>query len=217
MDERAGTRPALAERSLRLALWMRPELAVLGYVAAFVLTAVAVQALSSRPPSSEDAPIESFTTGLLFMLSLVAFLRAMSEVGNVKLSALWLASSGALALLAIDEFVAIPERSERVGVNDDWVKVVMWIGAAFYLSIVARLERTSAASRRGMVIGYLFHSLYILVETGDGEFFSLPLPIDVLKWAEEVFELLFLSGYLYAFVLLQLGSAVRPMRGGASP
>ena len=61
-----------------------------------------------------------------------------------------------------------------------------------------------------MAIGYAFHTAYILVETGDGDAFTLPVSIELLKWSEEVFELLFLAAYAYGLWMLVLRQHVRP-------
>ncbi len=67
------------------------------------------------------------------------------------------------------------------------------------------MEEPSLTARRAIFTGYLFHSLYIVVELGDGEFFRIPfLSIRLLKWSEEFFELFFLASYLLAFVLIHM-------------
>lgn len=77
------------------------------------------------------------------------------------------------------------------------------------------MEEPSLTARRAIFTGYLFHSLYILVELGDGEFFRIPfLSIHLLKWSEEFFELFFLASYLLAFVLIHMSHSNDKKRVG---
>jgi hypothetical protein len=112
------------------------------------------------------------------------------------------------AALAIDEGLGIHERTERIGVNDDLAKIVIWIAVPFVLLRVFNLGG-SRAVRNAFIAGYAWHTLYILVEIGDGEFFQLPVANERLEAAEEVFEVLFLACYMFGFTVRYLASLVR--------
>lgn len=125
-------------------------------------------------------------------------------------------SCAALSVLAMDEIFAFHERPEQQGLfNDDYFKVICWLATAFVFRLVFRMEEPSLTARRAIFTGYLFHSLYILVELGDGEFFRIPfLSVHLLKWSEEFFELFFLASYLLAFVLIHMSHSNDKKRVG---
>jgi hypothetical protein len=56
--------------------WWSQERVVAGYLVVLVIVALISQAVSSIPPSSEGSPIEFFTSGLLWMTSLISLLSA---------------------------------------------------------------------------------------------------------------------------------------------
>ena len=188
--------------------WWTQERVVAGYLAVLVAVALVSQAVSTIPAHKEGSPIEFFTSGLLWMLSLVSLLSALRVLPNVRQSFFWFAVSAALAALAIDEGLGVHERTETYGVNDDIAKIVMWLLVPFVLARVAQLGG-SRAVRNAFIVGYALHTLYLFVEVGDGEFFQLPISDDRIKFAEEVFELLFLASYTFGFVVRYLDS-LRP-------
>lgn len=51
------------------------------------------------------------------------------------------------------------------------------------------------------ITDYLFHTPYLKVEIGDGDFFSLPISMNVLKWVEEILKILSLQAYVRGFLL----------------
>lgn len=177
---------------------------LLGFIACYVLSAAIFQAISPRPPWVDGSPIEYFTGSLLWMLSLVCLLSANKYSSSRWRSMFWLISCAALAALAIDEIFAFHERPEQLGyINDDHFKVVSWLAAAIVLFLILRMEAPSLIARCAIFTGYLFHSLYIFVEIGDGDYFRLPLVSrTILKWLEEFFELFFLASYLIGFILI---------------
>jgi hypothetical protein len=180
-----------------------PERTVGVYLGILVVVAIVAQAISSIPPSEEGSPIETFTTGLLWMLSFVALLSAFHASSRPRDMWFWLASSAGLAALAIDEAIGVHERTEPAGLNDDFVKVILWLGTPLLLRFVARMDGRPFVARI-FAVGYLVHTLYLVVELGDGEFFTLPPSPETLKWSEEIFELLFLTLYMAGFALRYL-------------
>ena len=108
------------------------------------------------------------TSGLLWMLSLVSLLSAFQALPKGQHSFFWFALSAILAALAIDEALGVHERSEPYGVNDDYVKIVMWIVVPFVLARVVQLGGNRMV-RNAFIAGYVLHTSYLLVEVGDGE------------------------------------------------
>ncbi len=191
--------PTVDLRSRRLTLVTHLVLN-LGYV----ICAVIFQILSSVRPSSEAAPLEFFTRSLLWMLSLICLLIA-NRSRSWKLL-FWLMACVALAVLAIDERFEFHEQTGRRGwFDDDYFKIVSWAAAAVVLFVIFRMERPARFALGALILGYAFHTLYLLTELGDGEFFRLPAPKRTIRWVEEICELLFLASYLVGFVLIQMG------------
>ncbi len=185
-------------------------LTLLAFIAVIICIAVWSQILSGASPSDESSPLEFFTRGLLWMLSLTCLLTA-NRHRSWKL-AFWLAGCAALAALAIDERFEFHEQTARRGwFDDDWFKIVSWAGAAVALYLIVRMERPSRFALGAIIVGYVFHTMYIFVEMGDGEFFKLPFERNALAWWEEISELLFLSSYLVGFVLVHLDGC-KPVR-----
>ena len=145
------------------------------------------------------------------MLSFVSLLGAFQASARPGYARFWLVASAALAALAIDEAIGVHERTEPAGLNDDIVKVILWLATPLVLRFVAQIDGWRVVAIV-FAVGYMFHTLYLLVELGDGEFFTLPPSRNTLKWAEEIFELLFLTSYLAGFALRYLRAA-RPRRG----
>jgi hypothetical protein len=88
-------------------------------------------------------------------------------------------SCAALFVLAMDEIFQFHERTEKLELfDDDYLKVIYWLATAFVFRLVFRMEEPSLTARCAILTGYLFHSLYILVELGDGGFFRIPYSID---------------------------------------
>ena len=178
-------------------------LTILVFIAFIIFIAVWFQILSGMSPSNESGPLEFFTQGLLWMLSLTCLLIA-NRHRSWKL-AFWLAGCVALMLLAIDERFEFHEQTGRRGwFDDDWFKIISWVCAAVVLYTIVRIERPARFAVGAIIVGYVFHTTYIFFEMGDGEFFRLPYQRITLWWWEEISELLFLSSYLVGFVLIHL-------------
>jgi hypothetical protein len=190
-----------------LGSWVRPETLLGAFLLVYVAVALAAQARASIqlsiPPSVEGAPIEAFTSGLLWILAMYGLLRATEAVNDGKRLVFWLLVTAAFGALAVDEIVGLHESTEPA-FNDDWVKVVMWLATPILLYYIAQIETAPRGSIVAMVAGFSLQTAYLLVEIGDGEVFMLPASVDVLKWSEEVFELLFLAAYTYALWILIL-------------
>ncbi len=185
-------------------------LLVLAFLAAYLVCATIFQVRSGRPPSSERAPIEFFSRSLLWMLSLSSLLIANKGASSRWKLLFWLGACVALAALAIDERFEFheltgrpPSRGGLDWFDDDYFKAFSWPVTAVVLFLIFRLERPTRWAKGGILVGYLFHGLWVLAELGDGDLFKLPLVSrDTVRWGEEFFELGFLASYLFGFLLI---------------
>ncbi len=143
------------------------------------------------------------------MLSLLCMLNAFRHPDVRAKQSAWLVACAALSVLAMDEYFGAHEFVERTqDIDDDHFKVVLWLMTAGVLSFICLAERVFRRITYTLLTGYGFHSLYILVEVGDGDYFRLPFAsVHQLKYAEELFELLFLSLYWLGLVTLYLRTA----------
>jgi hypothetical protein len=184
----------------------RPAL-LAAFLACFTAAAVFYQCKSSVPPSVDGAPIELFTGGLLWMLSLVALQLADQRLEVSRGRGLfWLAAAAALGLLSLDETFGYHERTRGGAGDDDHIKLAAWLGVAAVLWLICRLEQPRRLVVAALLAGFAFHCLYGVVEFGDGDYFRVPaLSLGTLQLLEEYFELLTLEGYLAAFLFLLYG------------
>ena len=174
------------------------------YVACFVLSALLAQLTSDIEPWVDRSPIEYFTGGLLWMLSVLCLLLALSPSQSQRSLVFWLAGCVVLSILAIDEAMAGHEWVERHWyINDDYPKIVLWLLTLKILHTIYGKASPYLILKHIFVFGYIFHSLYILFEISDGEFYDVSEVLDKhqAKWGEELCELFFLSAYWLGFFL----------------
>jgi len=184
------------------------RLLLVGYLGCFVACAVFLQLLSGEHPRVEGSPIDNFTSALLWMTSLVCLLIAGRRLEQRPRALMWLLLCAVFAFLAIDEMYAFHERSEHVIGDDDHVKLLQWVLTGVALVVIARVERMASPARRALVVGYVIHGIYVLIDLGDGGYFRIPLlSLSQLEWLEELLEISAMSVYFTGFLLL-LGSAV---------
>ncbi len=181
--------------------WRRPEILISAFFLVYVLCGLAAQVISDTDASEEGSAIEAFTSGLLWILAAFGLLSIVQNVAGGARFWFWLAFTAASGALAVDEIIGVHERTEP-NLNDDWLKIVLWVVTAFVLYAITRFEDVPMTSIVALVAGYVIQAMYLVVELGDGEYFDLPISIDTLKTAEEVFELLFLALYALGFWLL---------------
>jgi hypothetical protein len=174
------------------------------FIACFVLSALLAQLTSDIGPWNDRSPIESFTGGLLWMLSVLCLLNALSPPQGKRSLIFWLAGCVVLSILAIDEAMQGHEWVEKHWyINDDYPKIVLWILTLKVLYTIYGKASPYLMLKYIFIFGYIFHSFYILFEISDGEFYDVSEVLDQYqaKWGEELSELFFLSAYWLGFFL----------------
>ena len=199
----------------------------LGFIACYVVSALLAQWSSDIPPWMEQAPIEYFTGGLLWMTSRLCLLLALHPQRGRVSPYFWLAGCVVLAVLAIDEAMAGHEWVEKnYSLNDDFPKILLWLATAKILHVIYLSAAPYTALKYIFIFGFLFQTSYLAFELSDGEFFAVPERFGQVtaKWGEELSELFFLSAYWLGFFLVyrkvaELGGDNMPSRvksGGRS-
>ncbi len=182
----------------------------MAYVGALVTTALVVQSQSTVPAWTAGAPVEYFTSALLWMLSLICVVLAGRNLTRVFTALFWLAGSAGLAALAVDEVMEFHERSSQVIGNDEPFKLAAWAGAGVVLYIIGTRHTQSRPARVMLLAGYVLQTLWLLADLGDGDLFRVRgMTIRNLRYTEEVLELLFLGPFLVGFTCL-MEADVRP-------
>ncbi len=174
------------------------------YISAGLVTMV----YSGIHPTNDGSPLDYFTGGALWMLSSICLLHALARTREFRKMVFWLAGSAALSVLAIDEFIGLHEATESVVGDDDHIKVVMWAASPFALFLIHRALKAPQAIAWIFAAGWLLHTTYLMIDIGDGDYFSLPFALQTLQWTEDIVELLFVSTYLFAFMFMT-GDALR--------
>ncbi len=189
------------------------------YFAVYIFCAIFFQVRSGLDPWDEASPIEDFTRPLLWLLSVLSLLIADCYRLNHWRSWAWLLGSAAIALMALDETFQFHERSEQFTGDDDHMKFAEWVLAGIGVYIIHLISVPCKYARRALVIGFVFHTCYILVDVGDGDYYRLPFgTITELRWVEEYLELVALLSYSLGILSLHLATRARPAQHSrASP
>jgi len=173
----------------------------------FLISAILLQVRSGEPPSTSGAAIDKFTGSLFWVISIMSLFFAALHVDSKSRLFLWLLISAGAGALAIDEIFEFHEKTRNIVGDDDYIKMLSLLIAAVGSYILYCVERPTKGVVIAFVTGLLFHSLYILVDIGDGDIFSLPFSRNTLIWAEEIFETLSLQAYLAGFLLHLISNA----------
>ena len=169
--------------------------------AVYLICAILLQIRSGELPSLSGTVFDRFTGSVLWMLSVTALLFAALRFGTPSKFLLWFVVSAAAGGLAIDEMFEFHEKTRFLLGDDDYIKILFWFCAGVGSYILYRAERPARKTAAIFLTGYLFQTLYLLVDMGDGDFFTLPVSMDVLIWVEEIFETLAMQAYLTGFLL----------------
>ena len=137
-----------------------PHVAILTFIAAYVACGVIYQLQSDVSPSNEKTPLEFFTRGLLWMLSLTSMLIAIRQTKSWRVG-FWLLGCLALAVLAwvaaahphlrLVDFISFSERAEhlepaltgQVDVEDDQVALFLNEKRLGVGAVVQRVHRVA--------------------------------------------------------------------------
>ncbi len=171
------------------------------FFACYISAALVTQVYSGVYPTFDGSPLDYFTGGALWILSAICLLNGLARTENLKQVAFWLLGSAALSVLAIDEFIGLHEATESLVGDDDHIKVLMWAATPFALFLIHKALNAPTKIGIIFIVGWLLHTTYLIIDVGDGDYFSLPFALTTLQWAEDIFELLFVSTYLFAFML----------------
>ena len=161
-----------------------------------------MQVYSGTYPTLDGSPLDYFTGGALWILSAICLLNGLARTENFRKMAFWLMGSAALSVLAIDEFIGMHETTEVVAGDDDHIKVLLWAVTPILLFLIHRAMNAPRKIAWIFTVGWLLHSAYLTLDVGDGDYFALPFALATLQWAEDICELLFVSTYLFAFMLM---------------
>ncbi len=183
------------------------------FAVCFVVAGVVSQVYSGLPTTVDHSPLDYFTGGALWMAAMVCMVMALINGPRVWRGLFWLAGCVALSLLAIDEYMGVHEATEGLVGDDDHSKVFLWALAPVALVAIGRLENVSPAVAATLGAGFIFHTVYLALDVGDGDYFTLPFALTTLQWAEDITELVFVMTYLTAFVTI-LTDQVRRVRPG---
>ena len=175
---------------------------LLGIVALVHLLGWTMQIKSGEVPWEPAAPIDSFSAGFLWMTCVVCVLIAFRRIDDVLRLGFWSLGGLGFMALAIDEVMEFHEQTSFAVGDDDYIKILAWVLTAAALWAIGKLEPGHRLAQRVLWLGYVFHCLYTLVEMGDGEFFTLPMPRVTLLWTEEILEMLALSCYFVGMTLM---------------
>ncbi len=167
----------------------------------YVICTVLFQIRSEELPSKSGTVFDQFTGSMLWVASIMALLISTFRFQSIPKFLIWLGISAVVGALAIDEVFEFHERTKSVVGDDDYIKILIWLTAGIGIYILYRIEQPTKSVAYAFILGYMFHTLYLITDMGDGDFFSLPFSITVLVWAEEFFELFFVQSYLLGLIL----------------
>lgn len=186
------------------------------FFAVFLVCAGLLQLRSGLPPQ-KSGPLDQFNAALLWGSSVLALLAAAEERAISLRLVLWLAMSAGFGALAIDEVFEFHEGTRFAVGDDDYIKIAAWACSGAGCAAIAAVARPGRAALGALAIGFGFTTAWLATDLGDGDFFTLPIPVANLLWLEEYCELIASQFYLTAFILhyrdlLAASSPARPAR-----
>lgn len=172
------------------------------FIVCYISAGIVTQIYSGIHPTLDSSPLDYFTGGALWILSAICMMNGMARSENFLRMAFWLGGSVVLALLAIDEYIGMHETTQFVVGDDDHIKVLLWAISPFALWAICRALDAPKSIALIFALGWSLHSVYLATDLGDGDYFSLPFALSTLQWTEDICELMFVSTYLFAFMLM---------------
>jgi hypothetical protein len=179
----------------------------LPYFAMYFFCAIFFQVLSGLDPLDEASPLEDFTLPLLWMLSVVCVLISECYQFNHWRNWMWILGAIFIGFVALDESFQFHERTAKIVGDDDHMKVAEWFIAIIGIGIIHLISVPCSYARKALLIGFLFHTCYILVDVGDGDYYTLPFgSVTQWRWIEELLELTALINYTLGMLSLHLAT-----------
>jgi hypothetical protein len=171
------------------------------FYAVFLICAGLLQLRSGLPPEKGGGATDQFNGALIWTTSVVALLIACVRPWPAWKLLFWLAVSAGFAAFAIDEVFEFHEQTRYHVGDDDYSKIAMWAVACFGVFLIYRVARPAREATAALIIAVGFTTLWLLVDLGDGDFFTIPIPLRNLFWIEEYIEMLASMFYLTALLL----------------
>ena len=173
------------------------------FYSVFLICAGLLHFSSGLPPIKGGAALDQFNAAMLWVTSIIALLIAAEHTKPAWKVLFWLAVSAGFAALAIDEIevVQFHEATMDSWGDDDYIKMLAWACAGIGAYAICRVARPARAVAGSLAFAFAFQTLWLLSDMGDGDFFSVPIPLEYLAWLEEYFEILASQFYLTALIL----------------
>lgn len=183
------------------------------FYAVFLICGGLLHLYSGLPPTRGGGALDQFNAAMLWVTSIIALLIAAERTEPSWKVLFWLAISAGFAALAIDEGEAVQfhEATIHSWGDDDYIKMLAWACAGVGAYAICRVARPTGAVTGSLAIALAFQTLWLLSDLGDGDFFTVPIPLEYLAWLEEYFEILGSQFYLTALVV-----HYRDLRGPAA-
>lgn len=140
----------------------------------YIISTILLQIRSELPPYKGGGPTDQMNGALIWMSSITALLIATVRAQSWPKFLLWLGVAAAGGAVAIDEVFEFHERTRHTLGDDDYLKIGMLVAAFVGAFILYRVEQPSKIVVRAFVAGLVAHTLYILTDMGDGDYFMLP-------------------------------------------
>jgi hypothetical protein len=167
----------------------------------FLLCAGLLQLRSGLPPQ-KSGPLDEFNAALLWAASVLGLLIAAQNGRPAWRMLFWMVVSAGFAALAIDEVFEFHEGTRFALGDDDYIKIAAWFCACTGSYMICQVSRPTQNVLNSLIIAVAFQTLWLLSDLGDGDFFTLPIPLTTLLWLEEYFEILASQFYLTALIMI---------------
>jgi hypothetical protein len=171
------------------------------FFSVFLICAGLLQLRAGMPPQKEGGPLDHMNGGLLWVASVLALMIASTRPRLDRMLLFWLVFSAGFGALAIDEVFAFHEETRFYVGDDDYIKIVAWAVAGAGVFLIYYVARPARAVISALLMAFGYTTLWLLSDLGDGDFFTIPIPLQTLFWLEEYFEILASMFYVTAFLI----------------
>jgi hypothetical protein len=182
------------------------------FMIAFFATATFYQLRSSADIWQEGSPMDMMHGSLLWAAAAMALVNAALRSARLFPLIIWGLAAAAIGLVAIDELFMLHEKSIAITGDDDHPKIFLIAAAGIGIFILSQIEPLHRLALTLFWCGFAAHCLYLVVDLGDGDYFTLPLSRVTLSWMEEYLEITSTAFYFSALFAQAFGVA----RAGAS-